>query len=107
MSAAAAREKHSPQPPRQAVMAVLEITVRNIPNTTPMAWEIRLGNTVFPSVAAMKDHILTLPKGTRLAIQNECCKIPGRPLLGERSELKDFESWCKNNSIDFKIRPSG
>lgn len=82
----------------------LEITVRNMPKNT---WELRLGNTAFASVAAMKEHILTLPKGTRLEIQNECCVMPGQPLFGDPSELNELEAWCKTNNISLTIHPSG
>ena len=85
----------------------LMITVTNVPNTNPMAWQIRLGNVSLSSIKQLKEHIITLPPDTRIEIQNECRSLPGRPLLGSHEEMRDFEAWCKNQKINFKIRPSG
>ena len=69
-------------------------------------WIIVLdGHTAFDSVAALK-KFLKGKKGTTLEWAPGCSIIGGEP-LGNTKELESFKEFCKENSIEFIVHPSG
>jgi len=73
-------------------------------------WIILLDKTIaFDSVESLKVFLKYQPKGTKLIWAPDCFSIGGggERLLRNPKEMGSFKSFCKKNSIEFVIIPSG
>ena len=65
------------------------------------------GNTGFRTVESFKKFVAALPEGIILEWAPGCGRVGGEPILSSEKEMKEFENFCKEHKIIFKLIASG
>ena len=68
---------------------------------------IVIGNSGFRSLAALKQFVASLPKGTVLEWAPGCERLGGELLLSSAKDMDEFKASCKEHEIAFILHPSG
>ena len=100
-----ARESKAPAPPRYRMDVVYIFETRNS-GAEPESI-IVIGNSGFRSLAALRQFVASLPRGTVLEWSPGCELLGGELLLSSAKDMEDFKVLCKDRGIVFVLHPSG
>lgn len=101
-----AREsKAPPAPPRYRMDVVYIFEARNSASEPESI--IAIGNSGFRSLAALRQFVATLPRGTVLEWAPGCERLGGELLLSSDKDMEEFKALCKDRGIVFILHPSG
>ena len=66
-----------------------------------------IGQSGFKSVASLKRHLETWPRGSELRWAPGCERLGGEPLLSSDEDMGDFRKFLEQRGIRFVLVPSG
>lgn len=68
---------------------------------------LRIGQTGFTSVAALKEHLKTWAPGSELRWDPGCVRIGEEPLLSPEAEMAAFRAFLEERGLSLVLLPSG
>ncbi len=66
-----------------------------------------IGQSGFKSVAALKEHLKTWPRGSELRWAPGCERFGDEPLLSSEKDMQSFRAFLEQRGITFVLVPSG
>jgi len=66
-----------------------------------------IGQSGFRSIAALKEHLKTWPRGSELRWAPGCERLGDEPLLSSEQEMEAFRAFLRDRGITFVLVPSG